>query len=128
MTEDPTPPSTKTPVETAVETSVESPAPAPVETAADAETKEQLRLFPPAVCDFSALASMELDPLFHDAVTAILARDRASAVVLQRALGIGYARGLRILDQMTDAGMLGPDSPGGAREILFTEAQWRARA
>lgn len=90
----------------------------------EAAKPSQLALFATPACDLRRLHAMELDPLFFDAATAILGRGRASAVVLQRALGIGYARGLRILDQMTEAGMLGPDAPGGAREICFTQAQW----
>ena len=71
---------------------------------------------------------MELDPLFHDAVNAVLERGRASAVVLQRQLGIGYARGIRILDQMTAAGLVGPDTPTGSREIRVTKDAWAAFA
>ncbi len=57
------------------------------------------------------------DPLYADAVTAILKRGRASAVVLQRDLGIGYRRAVELLDAMTARGVLGPDTPSGAREI-----------
>ena len=55
---------------------------------------------------------------------AILARGRASAVVLQVALGIGYRRAVELLDALTERGELGPDiatsSPAsGSREIRF---------
>ena len=59
------------------------------------------------------------DELFEQAKVAIKERGRASAVVLQRALGIGYQRAIRILDQMTNEGLLGPDTPAGAREIKW---------
>jgi len=78
----------------------------------------------PGVLDLSRLHTMELDPMFQDAVNAVLERGRASAVVLQRQLGIGYARGIRILDQMTSAGLVGPDTPTGAREIRLTRDEW----
>jgi hypothetical protein len=107
----------------AAEAPVPSPASAPAPAAAS-----QLTLFEAPSSDLAKLRGMELDPLFADAASAILTRGRASAVVLQRTLGIGYARGLRILDQMTEAGMLGPDAPGGAREICFTRAAWDAFA
>lgn len=68
----------------------------------------------------------DLDPLFHDAVDAVLARGRASAVVLQRELGVGYARGLRLLDQMTECGIAGEDTPTGARALLVSESDWLA--
>lgn len=72
------------------------------------------------------MGELELDPLFHDAVDAVLTRGRASAVVLQRELGIGYARGLRILDQMTSCGVAGEDTPTGARELRVTTEEWTA--
>ncbi len=78
----------------------------------------------PGSVDLSVLHHMELDPLFKDAVNVVLKRGRASAVVLQRELGIGYARGVRILDQMTEAGIAGPDVPTGAREIKVAKEQW----
>lgn len=76
--------------------------------------------------DLTRIHTLELDPMFHDAVGAILERGRASAVVLQRQLGIGYARGIRILDQMTATGLVGPDTPTGAREIRVTREAWQA--
>lgn len=76
--------------------------------------------------DLARLAALELDPLFYEAVDAILDRGRASAVVLQRQLGIGYARGIRILDQMTASGLIGPDTPNGAREIRVAPDAWLA--
>jgi DNA segregation ATPase FtsK/SpoIIIE-like protein len=76
--------------------------------------------------DLSRLRTMKLDPLFLNAAEAILVRGRASGVILQRALGISYKRGGEILDQMTEAGMLGPDSPGGSRDILFNRTDWEA--
>ena len=56
---------------------------------------------------------------YEDAKAAITARGRASAVVLQGALGIGYMRALCLLDRMTQDGLLGPDTPDGSRAILF---------
>lgn len=78
--------------------------------------------------DLSRIHAMELDPLFRDAVVAVLERGRASAVVLQRQLGIGYARGIRILDQMTAVGLVGPDSPTGSRQLRITREKWDAFA
>lgn len=60
------------------------------------------------------------DPLFGAAIQVIRQRGRASAIVLQRALSIGYVRAVRILDQLTAAGLLGPDRPDGSREIKET--------
>ena len=49
---------------------------------------------------------------------------RGSASLLQRALGIGYTRASRLIDQMTDAGILGPHKGSKAREIFMTLEDW----
>ena len=46
--------------------------------------------------------------MFNEAVSVVLKYRRGSASLLQRALGIGYTRASRLIDQMTDAGILGP--------------------
>lgn len=67
--------------------------------------------------DVGGLHGIGLDPLFRESVGAILSRGRASAVVLQSHLGIGYSRANRILDQMTEIGVTGPETATGSREI-----------
>lgn len=75
--------------------------------------------------DFGKLSSIDgLHPRLADAIGAIGKRDRASPVVLQRALGVGYKEATDILDQLTKVGVLGPDAPGGARQMNFTGEQW----
>ncbi len=83
---------------------------------------EAEKVLQPYFVKLSALPN--LDPLIYDAVNAVLERGRASAVVLQRQLGIGYARGIRILDQLTEAGIVGPDEPTGSREIKISRESW----
>lgn len=78
----------------------------------------------PTGIDPNRLETMDLDPLFRDAVSTVLARGRASAVLLQREFGIGYSRGSRILDQMAQAGLVGPDTPTGSRDVLVTQEAW----
>lgn len=78
-----------------------------------------------AAPDVAGLHGIGLDPLFRESVTAILNRGRASAVVLQSQLGIGYSRANRILDQMTEIGVTGPETPTGSREIRLPEADLR---
>ncbi|MDB4489514.1 hypothetical protein N9243_00925, partial [bacterium] len=46
------------------------------------------------------------------------------ASLLQRALGIGYTRASRLIDQMSDAGILGPHKGSKAREIFMTLEDW----
>jgi DNA segregation ATPase FtsK/SpoIIIE-like protein len=78
-----------------------------------------------AAPDVAGLHGIGLDPLFRESVSAILNRGRASAVVLQSQLGIGYSRANRILDQMTEIGVTGPETPTGAREIRLPEEDLR---
>ena len=65
----------------------------------------------------------ELDPLFDEAVDLVRRQGRASISLLQRRLRIGYARAARLVDEMEDQGIIGPDEGGGrAREILVSQA------
>jgi S-DNA-T family DNA segregation ATPase FtsK/SpoIIIE len=64
------------------------------------------------------------DPLFGDAVRIVLKSGRGSASLLQRALSVGYTRGSRLVDIMTEQGILGPHVGSKAREILMTVEQF----
>jgi S-DNA-T family DNA segregation ATPase FtsK/SpoIIIE len=66
----------------------------------------------------------EDDPLWDEAVRVILKSKRGSASLLQRALGIGYTRASRLIDMMSDAGIVGPYKGSKVREILMTLEQW----
>ncbi len=61
----------------------------------------------------------DVDELFGEAVELVRRRNRASISMLQRRLRIGYTRAARIVDQMEQRGIVGPE-PGGskAREVL----------
>lgn len=59
----------------------------------------------------------ERDPMFEQAVQTVLSTGKASASYLQRAMGLGYARAARILDQMEGAGIIGPANGSKPREI-----------
>ncbi len=69
---------------------------------------------------------MSLDPLFHDAVEAVLDAGRGSAMSLQRQFGIGHGRGLRLLQQMEAAGILGAEGEAGTRDVRIARADWEA--
>ncbi len=62
------------------------------------------------------------DPLFEEAKQTILDAGRASASFLQRKLKVGYARAARILDELEEAGIIGPSDGAKPREILVTES------
>jgi S-DNA-T family DNA segregation ATPase FtsK/SpoIIIE len=66
----------------------------------------------------------ERDPLFDDAVRIIIESGRGSVSLLQRQMSIGYGRASRLVDQMSNAGILGSHKGSVAREILITIEDW----
>jgi len=60
------------------------------------------------------------DELFDQAVRVVLETKRGSVSLLQRRLGIGYARASRIIEMMAAAGILGDYKGSQAREVLMT--------
>ena len=62
------------------------------------------------------------DDLFEEAVRTICQYDRASASLLQRRLRVGYARAARILDELEQAGIVGPGEGSKPRDVLVRNA------
>ena len=67
------------------------------------------------------------DELFDGAVRIILETQRGSVSLLQRRLGIGYTRASRLMDMMSDHGVVGPFKGSKAREVYFTLEEWEAQ-
>jgi S-DNA-T family DNA segregation ATPase FtsK/SpoIIIE len=65
-------------------------------------------------------ADMPKDELFDEAVRVVLETKRGSVSLLQRRLGIGYARASRIIEMMAGAGILGEYKGSQAREVMVT--------
>lgn len=61
------------------------------------------------------------DDLFDEALRLIIQNDNASASFLQRKLSIGYARAARILDELQQAGYVGPADGAKPREIILRD-------
>ncbi len=61
----------------------------------------------------------ERDALFREAADACLHNDGGSTSLLQRRLKIGYGRAARIVDQLEEAGILGPPDGSKPRELLI---------
>lgn len=59
------------------------------------------------------------DPLFDEAVRVVREANRASISLLQRRLKIGYARAGRLIDQLEEAGIIGPDPGGGRSRVVY---------
>lgn len=63
------------------------------------------------------------DNLFENAIRLVCQYDKASASLLQRRLSIGYARAARILDQLEEAGIIGPGEGSKPRDVLMKNAE-----
>ncbi|MGH7630746.1 MAG: DNA translocase FtsK [Gemmatimonadales bacterium] len=57
------------------------------------------------------------DPLFKEAAIACVQHMGGSTSLLQRKLGIGYGRAARIMDQLEEAGILGPSQGSRPRDV-----------
>lgn len=65
----------------------------------------------------------EQDELFNEALKLVVTHQQGSVSLLQRRLKIGYARAARLIDQLEDAGYVGPFDGSKAREVLADEEQ-----
>jgi S-DNA-T family DNA segregation ATPase FtsK/SpoIIIE len=59
----------------------------------------------------------ERDPAFKEAAIACVQNQGGSTSLLQRKLGIGYGRAARIMDQLEEAGILGPANGSKPRDV-----------
>lgn len=64
------------------------------------------------------------DELFVEAGMFIIEKDKASIGLLQRMFRIGFNRAARIMDQLSDAGVVGPEEGTKARQILMSKEQF----
>jgi S-DNA-T family DNA segregation ATPase FtsK/SpoIIIE len=74
--------------------------------------------------DGDGLAVAERDPMFDEAVRTMIESGRGSVSLLQRRLGVGYSRASRLVDQMSQAGIVGDHKGSVAREVLITLDEW----
>jgi S-DNA-T family DNA segregation ATPase FtsK/SpoIIIE len=64
------------------------------------------------------------DDLYEQAVEVVIREGRGSVSLLQRALGVGYGRGARMIDWMAEDGIVGTYNGSQAREVVMTMEQW----
>ena len=60
----------------------------------------------------------DLDPMFEDAAKVIVRHQQGSVSLLQRRLKLGYSRAARIVDQLEEAGIVGPNDGSKARTVI----------
>ena len=68
----------------------------------------------------ASAASEERDTYFIDAGKFIIEKDKASIGLLQRTFKIGFNRAARIMDQLFQAGVVGPEEGTKPRKILMS--------
>ena len=66
----------------------------------------------------------ERDDLYDQAVEIVIREGRGSVSLLQRALGVGYGRGARMVDWMAEDGIVGTYNGSQAREVVMTMEDW----
>jgi S-DNA-T family DNA segregation ATPase FtsK/SpoIIIE len=64
--------------------------------------------------------SSDWDELFRDAAEVCIRHQQGSTSLLQRRLKIGYGRAARIVDQLHEAGVVGPPDGSKPREVLVS--------
>jgi len=89
---------------------------------------ELVNLQPAPSADAAAAGSpKDKDEMYDAAVEVVIREGRGSVSLLQRALGVGYGRGARLIDFMAEDGVVGMYAGSQAREILLTMEQWEAK-
>jgi len=59
--------------------------------------------------------------MFEQAAEVIVTQQQGSASLLQRKLKLGYNRAGRIVDQLEDAGIIGPHKGSKARDVIIPD-------
>jgi S-DNA-T family DNA segregation ATPase FtsK/SpoIIIE len=62
----------------------------------------------------------DLDPLFEEAAQLIVSNQMGSTSLIQRRMKLGYNRAGRLMDQLEDAGIVGPNLGSKARDVLVS--------
>ena len=71
--------------------------------------------------DSSNISIEDRDSMFDEAARVIVTNQQGSASLLQRKLKLGYNRAGRLIDQMEDAGIVGPFEGSKPRQVLITD-------
>ena len=67
----------------------------------------------------------EDEELIQQCIEVIRSEQKASVSLLQRRLGVGYARASRMIEMMAQAGILGEYKGSQAREVTMTAEDWQ---
>ena len=72
----------------------------------------------------AAEGNSDRDVYFTDAGKLIIEKEKASIGMLQRMFKIGFNRAARIMDQLADAGVVGPEEGTKPRKVLMTKEEF----
>lgn len=97
-------------------------------TAYSNELKEHMMTadVPTSISGVSAEDTDDRDVYFTEAGQLIIDKDRASIGMLQRMFKIGFNRAARIMDQLAEAGVVGPEEGTKPRKVLMSKEEFDA--
>lgn len=81
---------------------------------------------PTSISGVSAEDTDDRDVYFTEAGQLIIDKDRASIGMLQRMFKIGFNRAARIMDQLAEAGVVGPEEGTKPRKVLMSKEEFDA--
>lgn len=84
---------------------------------------ETFLLSMPSSEDFVQTRAEDEDELLEEAKEIVIKYDRASASLLQRRLGTGYARAARLLDLLEKEGIVGAGEGAKPRQVLIKKSK-----
>jgi S-DNA-T family DNA segregation ATPase FtsK/SpoIIIE len=79
----------------------------------------------PSMADSQAFGG-DRDAYFEEAGKFIIEKEKASIGLIQRFYKVGFNRAARIMDQLCDAGVVGPEEGTKPRKILMTMEEFEA--
>ncbi|MCD8157466.1 MAG: DNA translocase FtsK [Clostridiales bacterium] len=65
------------------------------------------------------------DELINDVIAYVVKNKKASTSLIQRQFQIGYNRAARIIDELEDRGIIGPENGSKPRAVFMDKEEWR---
>ena len=73
--------------------------------------------------DRGSLSSDDMDPLLEEAARIVVGNQSGSTSMIQRRLKLGYNRAGRIMDQLEELGIVGPNMGSKPRDVMYSSEQ-----
>ena len=96
------------------------------ETTYSEEVTNQITSSASGTAEVNGSADSDRDEYFVQAGKFIIDKDKASIGMLQRMFKIGFNRAARIMDQLFEAGVVGPEEGTKPRQVIMSEEQFEA--